>query len=171
MLPQRSFSTSWFAFAALSTAALGCGPVMPGEAGELAPADDSVAGEVVGELSSASVDGTLDGCGAQCVPQGCVVYARCRTANDAVAGTLPGGLVTWSNKTAIINASAGHRGCVAMIPTSSVYGHVAYVEDTWTGTDGLRHYRLSEASWAYNSSCDNRSGTKAGLNIRGFWCG
>jgi hypothetical protein len=139
------------------------------ETGTGAGDDDELGDPAVSTNASELVDGTLDGCASQCTPGNCVKFARCRTNNDGVRGSLPFNLTTWSEKVGVINASSGHAGCVAMIPTSSVYGHAAYVEAAWMA-DGAKHYRLSEASWSYDYRCDNRSGTKGGLNIRGFWC-
>lgn len=92
----------------------------------------------------------------------CVLHARCRQPN------LPYGLTYWSDKVAIINSNHAHRGCVAMIPTSSVYGHVAYVSDVDTAPSPNR-ITLQEANWVGNT-CSSRTGTKDGLNIRNYWC-
>lgn len=165
MIVVRKLVVVFFTAAVAAPLAAGCA---------VDPSDDG-AGDEVGDPPSSSnaselVDDSLDGCGSQCTPGNCVLYARCRTAHDGSGGSLPYGLTTWAEKRARINSAAGHHGCVAMIPTGSQYGHAAYVEDTSTGGDGVRQYRLSEASWTYGNSCDNRSGTKAGLNIAGFWC-
>lgn len=92
----------------------------------------------------------------------CVLFARCKQPN------LPYGLTYWSDKVAIINSNHAHRGCVAMIPTSHVYGHVAYVEDVDFAPNPNR-ITLREANWQPNT-CSGRTGTKDGLNIRNFWC-
>lgn len=88
----------------------------------------------------------------------CVLHARC------LAPKLPHGLFTWSDKVAIINSSTAHKGCVAIIPSSNPAGHVAYVSSVSGST-----IHLNEANWTHGA-CTTRSGTKASLNIRGFWC-
>lgn len=123
----------------------------------------------VGDVESQIIDSTTDGCAGQCTPDNCVGYARCRTSRDATGGTLPYGLTTFSQKLAVAHDGVGHRGCVAMIRTSRVYGHAAYVEDTFI-KNGARQYRISEASWQYDYSCDTRTGTKTALGIAEFWC-
>ena len=172
MRADRS-STSVHALFGASTFLAVAAFAMAGCASE-ATSTDGTDGDEVGDPPSATnaselVDSTTDGCASLCTPQNCVIYARCRTNNDNVAGSLPYGLTTWSDKKARVNSSSGHHGCVAMINTGSAYGHAAYVEDSWLSS-GARLYRLSEASWTYSYSCDNRSGTKGGLNIYGFWC-
>lgn len=92
----------------------------------------------------------------------CVLHARCRQPK------LPYGLTYWSDKKAIINSQVAKAGCVAMIPTSSSYGHVAYVERVDTAPTPNRIY-LREANWS-SGQCTGRSGSKAALNIAGFWC-
>lgn len=92
----------------------------------------------------------------------CVLHARCRQPG------LPFGLTTYAQKKAIINSASARAGCVAIIPSSSSYGHVAYVERVDTAPNPNRIY-LREANWAAGQ-CTGRNGTKAGLNIEGFWC-
>lgn len=93
----------------------------------------------------------------------CVLFARCKTGDR-----LPYGLTYWSQKVAIINSNHAHPGCVAMIPTSHDYGHVAYVQKVDTAPNP-NQITLAEANWSGNA-CTRRKGTKAGLNIRNFWC-
>lgn len=88
----------------------------------------------------------------------CVRYARCRQHG------LPSGLFTYRDKVRIINSKRAYPRCIAIIKTSHIYGHVAYVYKV----SGRRIY-LSEANWA-RSCPSTRSGTKSGLNITGFWC-
>lgn len=92
----------------------------------------------------------------------CVLHARCRQPK------LPYGLTYWSDKVAIINSNHAHVGCVAMIPTSHVYGHVAYVGNVDRSYSPPR-ITLREANWQPNT-CSSRTGTKDGLNIRNYWC-
>ncbi|KFA89434.1 hypothetical protein [Archangium violaceum] len=92
----------------------------------------------------------------------CVLHARC------LQPKLPYGLTYWSDKVAIINSNHAHKGCVAMIPTSSSYGHVAYVSNVDTAPSPNR-ITLREANWVGNT-CSSRTGTKDGLNIRNYWC-
>lgn len=158
MFTRLSISAAFvFAFAALT-------PACAVSDGSVDPAEDL---EVVKQEVQ---DTTLDGCGGQCYNNNCVGYARCRTQNDNVAGTLPYGLTSYEQKKAACNSAGGRRGCVAVIPTGSYYGHVAYVEDSWIDANGNRRYRLSEADWESAGYCSNRSGTKGGLNINCFWC-
>jgi surface antigen len=97
----------------------------------------------------------LYGC-SQCT--NCVKYARCRQRR------LPYGLTTWSAKLHVINRWRDPRaGCVAIIESSSIFGHVAYVR----AVSGSRIY-IDEGG--YNGRCNSRLGTQAGLHIRGFFC-
>lgn len=131
----------------LSLAITGCGGV---EEQELTPAES--------QQDVASTESAL--CTDYC--DNCVLFARCK------APKLPYGLTYWSDKVAVINSNHAHPGCVAMIPTSSVYGHAAYVADVDTAPSPNRIY-LREANWIANT-CSSRSGTKDGLNIRNYWC-
>lgn len=87
----------------------------------------------------------------------CVYYARCRKPS------LPYGLNTYGDKLAIINTQTASAGAVAIIKTSSTAGHVAYVTSVSGST-----INIAEGNWP-NGSCGTRSGTKAGLNIAGFF--
>ncbi len=87
----------------------------------------------------------------------CVLYARCRQPS------LPFGLTSYADKVAIINTQTAAAGEVAIIKTSSSYGHVAYVTSVSGST-----IHIAEGNWP-NGSCGTRSGTKAGLNITGFF--
>ena len=87
----------------------------------------------------------------------CVYYARCRKSS------LPYGLNTYSDKVAIINTQTASAGAVAIIKTSSTYGHVAYVTSVSGST-----ISIAEGNWP-GGSCGTRSGTKASLNITGFF--
>jgi hypothetical protein len=107
------------------------------------------------EGAVASTESELGGCN-QC--SNCVLYARCRQRR------LPFGLTTWRDKLARINSHRPRRGCVAMIQTSSSYGHVAYVN----GVNGSR-ISIDEGNWP-SGRCGQRSGTPAALNVRGYWC-
>lgn len=127
----------------------GCGPVDPAAyTDDDAPPSDEVA---------ASQDPL---CSSYC--GNCVLYARCRQPK------LPYGLTYWSDKVAIINSAVAHPGCVAMIPSSNVYGHAAYVAAVNTSVTPHR-ITLNEANWQPNT-CSSRTGTKDSLNIRGYWC-
>lgn len=103
----------------------------------------------------ASTESELGGCN-QC--SNCVKYARCRQPR------LPYGLTYWREKVARINSRTPRRGCVAMIQTSSAYGHAAYVN----GVSGGR-ISIDEGNWP-SGRCGQRSGTPAALNVRGYWC-
>jgi hypothetical protein len=107
------------------------------------------------EGAVASTESELGGCN-QC--SNCVLYARCRQRR------LPYGLTSWRDKLAHVNSHTPRRGCVAMIQTSSSYGHVAYVN----GVNGGR-ISIDEGNWP-NGHCNQRSGTPAALNVRGYWC-
>jgi hypothetical protein len=87
----------------------------------------------------------------------CVYYARCRKPS------LPYGLTSYSDKVAIINTQTASAGAVAIINTGSYYGHVAYVTSVSGST-----INIAEGNWP-SGSCGTRSGTKAGLNIAGFY--
>jgi len=103
--------------------------------------------------ATSSVSSELGGCN-QC--NNCVDYARCRQPR------LPYGLTSWSEKVSKINSHRPRAGCVAMIQTSSYYGHVAYVNKV----SGSRIF-IDEGNW---NGCNRRSGTAAALNIKGYWC-
>lgn len=148
----------------LSLAVTGCGGVAEPE---LAPeqqvshedheshADhaDHADAQDIGTVESAACTGYCDNC---------VLFARCKQPK------LPYGLTYWSDKVAIINSNHAHVGCVAMIPTSHQYGHVAYVDGVDTAPSPNR-ITLREANWTPNA-CTSRTGTKDGLNIRNYWC-
>jgi hypothetical protein len=140
-IPTRLLSSS---LVTVSIALAGCGGT---EMDDAAPVSDAQQ-EDVAQVESAAC-GSCDNC---------VLHARC------LAPRLPYGLNTWSDKVNIINSSTAHAGCVAMIPSSNPAGHVAYVSSVSGGT-----IHLNEANWSAGA-CTTRSGTKAGLNIRGFWC-
>jgi hypothetical protein len=108
-----------------------------------------------GEEPSASVASELAGCG-PC--NNCVLYARCRQH------ALPYGLTTYADKVSHINSHTPHVGCVAVIKSSSSYGHVAYVNSVSGGT-----VHIDEANWI-SGHCGTRSGTASGLHITGYIC-
>lgn len=139
--PMRLLSNT---LATVSIALAGCGGTELDDAAQLS----DVQQEDIAQAESAA-------CG-HC--DNCVLHARCR------APGLPFGLNTYSDKVNIINSSTARAGCVAVIPSSSSAGHVAYVSKVNGGT-----IHLNEANWTAGA-CTNRSGTKASLNIRGFWC-
>ena len=89
----------------------------------------------------------------------CVYRARCLQPN------LPTGLITWSDKLSRVNSHTPRVGCVAMIYTGSVYGHVAYVAERHA--DGT--LTIKEGNWV-GDTCSSRRNTPANLNIRGYWC-
>lgn len=125
------------------------GPLADDEPTDLTPDQYEDDGEV------GSVASELGGCN-QC--SNCVLYARCRQRR------LPFGLTTYAQKVAIINSSRARAGCVAVIRTSSQWGHVAYVNRV----SGSTVY-LDEGNWP-SGRCGRRSGTAARLNIRGYFC-
>jgi hypothetical protein len=102
-----------------------------------------------------SSESELGGCN-QC--SNCVKYARCRQPR------LPYGLTSFADKVAAINSRTPRRGCVAVIRTGSVYGHVAYVNDVSGG-----RISIDEGNWP-SGRCGRRSGTPAALNVRGYFC-
>ena len=134
-------------------AAVGCS-VEPGDEDEEL-VDDGSQDPDVDDGTASSVSSELGGCN-QCT--NCVKYARCRQPR------LPYGLTTYSDKVARINSRTPRRGCVAVIRTSSVYGHVAYVN----GVSGGR-ISIDEGNWP-SGRCGQRSGTPAALNVRGYIC-
>jgi hypothetical protein len=112
------------------------------------------------QLTSEEVDTAADellACSSTTNCNNCVYYARCRKPS------LPYGLNTYSGKVAIINTQTASAGAVAIIKTSSTAGHVAYVTSVSGST-----INIAEGNWP-NGSCGTRSGTKAGLNITGFF--
>lgn len=137
---------------AAGVAAVGCASD-PADDDELV--DDGSQDPDVDDGTASSVASELGGCN-QCT--NCVKYARCRQPR------LPYGLTTFSEKVARINSHTPRRGCVAVIKTSSVYGHVAYVNDVNGG-----RISIDEGNWP-SGHCGRRSGTPAGLNVRGYIC-
>lgn len=133
--------------------AAGCSAPSEREDGEDGLIDDGQEADEDGPI--ASTESELGSCN-QC--SNCVLYARCRQPR------LPSGLTYWSDKVARINSRSPRRGCVAMIPTSSAYGHVAFVN----GVSGGR-ISIDEGNWP-SGRCGQRSGTPAALNVRGYWC-
>lgn len=115
--------------------------------------DGQEADDEEGPVASSASE--LGGCN-QC--SNCVKYARCRQPR------LPYGLTYWREKVARINSQTPRRGCVAVIKTSSVYGHLAYVN----GVSGGR-ISIDEGNWP-NGRCGQRSGAPAALNVRGYIC-
>lgn len=118
-----------------------------------------------GAVEQAATYSGLDSCG-YC--DNCVYYARCRANNDSYAIDPPqSGWTTFQDKLDSKNSNHAHRGCIAMIATGSTWGHVAYVVHVNTDADPNK-ITIHEANW---SGChDERTGTKDGLNIQGFWC-
>jgi hypothetical protein len=95
----------------------------------------------------------------------CPGCANCVYRGRCLQPRLPFGLTYWSQKVATINSHTPRPGCVAMIYTGSVYGHVAYVADKHAdGTITIR-----EGNWIGNT-CSSRRKTPAALNVRGYWC-
>jgi len=140
----------------------GCGP-----SEEQVPAQpEPIASEVDDrEVSAMAFDGA---CAPSCDDE-CVLYARCRTEQDAYGINLPYGLFTWADKKAIINSNHAHVGCVAMILGSNSAGHTAFVHSVNTAAEPNR-ITLHESNWSSGSACDARTGTKAQLNITNYWC-
>ncbi|ADO75412.1 hypothetical protein [Stigmatella aurantiaca] len=140
----------------LSLAVTGCGGV---EAEGLAP-EEQVSSVNPADPTHDDIGTTESAVCGHC--DNCVLHARC------LQPKLPFGLTYWSEKVAIINSNHAHKGCVAMIPTSHEYGHVAYVSDVDTAPNPNR-ITLQEANWSGNT-CSSRKGTKDALNIRNYWC-
>ena len=160
-------SLSLFAAVAISVVGTGCSSQIDDEATAEGNVDEEGEGDL-GVTEEAIIDRTADGCAGLCRPNNCVDYARCRTRHDG-GRVLPPTGSGMAGKLAVARDGVGRHGCVAMIRTSHSYGHAAYVEDTWV-SGGIRRYRVSEADWAHASSCGQRSGSKAALNIAEFWC-
>lgn len=117
--------------------------------------DDVDPGMSADEEPSESISSELAGCG-PC--NNCVLYARCRQPR------LPYGLTSYGDKVRAINSRTGRAGCVAVIKTSSSYGHVAYVNRVSGGT-----ISIDEGNWP-SGRCGRRSGTAASLHITGYIC-
>jgi hypothetical protein len=145
-LPTRILSRSLLV---LSLSVIGCDPTAEQELAST-PSDEGV-----DALKASLGESCPELCGGQCV-----AYAHCK------APGLPGGLYTWADKKAIINSNHAHPGCVAMINTGSVYGHVAYVSEVRHDPNGLT---IREANWVHGQ-CTLREGTKGALNIENYWC-
>lgn len=111
-----------------------------------------------GSVSAMAFDGP---CAHACDNQ-CVDYARCR------APGLPYGLFTLQDKLDIMNSNHAHKSCVAVIASSNPAGHVAFVNNVETAPEPNR-ITIHESNWV-GSRCSERVGSKAGLNIRGYWC-
>lgn len=163
------FSTKLFSLSLLTLSlAAGCGG---NEAAQEAAEETSAQPEVVvtspadelGHDEEAGVSAqAFDGpCAYACDDQ-CTTYARCR------APGLPGGLYSWQDKLNIINSNSARVGCVAVIDSTNPAGHVAYVHKVDTAPTPNRIY-IHESNWS-PGACTARSGSKAGLNIVGFWC-
>jgi hypothetical protein len=88
----------------------------------------------------------------------CVHYARCRQP------ALPLGLYCYADKVREINSHTPRVGCVAVIKSRSVSGHVAYVKGVSSGL-----VQLDEANWT-SGRCGSRSGTPTSLSITGYIC-
>lgn len=146
------FSAVSFILGVCSLPAIGCTVEMDPEEG-IESSEATV--EEVGTEEEALQSTPQNLACAQC--DNCVYYARCRQP------ALPYGLTTYEDKVAIINTQTAAAGRVAIIKTSSVYGHVAYVTSVSGST-----INIAEGNWP-SGSCGTRSGTKAGLNITGFF--
>ncbi len=118
-----------------------------------------LAGEKPGNLPSPDPGQVLEPLGYCPGCSNCVFRARCLQPN------LPLGLTYWSDKVARINSHTARVGCVAMIYTGSIYGHVAYVADKHA--DGT--ITIKEGNWVGNT-CSSRRKTPSALNVRGYWC-
>ena len=143
----------------LSLAAAGCGGTeeVPSQPEVSTPAEQHEH-EEEGGVSAMAFDGP---CAHACDNQ-CVDYARCR------APGLPYGLFDLQDKLAIMNSNHAHKGCVAVIQSSNPAGHVAFVQNVETAPEPNR-ITIHESNWV-GPRCSEREGTKAGLNIRGYWC-
>lgn len=124
----------------------------PGDESALDGADPGMSRD---DEPTASISSELGGCG-QCT--NCVLYARCRQPR------LPFGLTTYADKVRSINQHTPRAGCVAVIKTTSVYGHVAYVNGVSGG--GVH---IDEGNWP-SGHCGTRFGTPAALHISGYIC-
>jgi len=88
----------------------------------------------------------------------CVKYARCKQP------ALPFGLFTYQDKLNIINIQTAAAGRVAIINTGNNVGHVAYVQSV-SGTS----ITIRETNWCSTTKVSTRTGTKAALNIVGYF--
>jgi hypothetical protein len=98
-----------------------------------------------------------DACSNSTNNSNCVLFARCKVPS------LPFGLSTYAAKKAIVNSTTASSGAVAIINVGNTVGHVAYVKSVSGTTIYIR-----EANWCSGQVSD-RSGTKTGLNIVGFY--
>jgi len=135
--------------------AVGCSASPTDGDGDESALDDADPGVSSGDEPSATVSSELAGCG-PC--NNCVLYARCRQHR------LPYGLTSYADKVSHINSHTPHAGCVAVIKSSSVYGHVAYVNRV---SGGVLH--IDEANWT-SGRCGTRSGTPGALHVTGYIC-
>ena len=135
--------------------AVGCSASPSEGDGDESALDDADPGVSSGGEPSATVSSELAGCG-PC--DNCVLYARCRQHR------LPYGLTSYADKVRQINSHTPHAGCVAVIKSSSVYGHVAYVNRV---AGGVLH--IDEANWT-SGRCGTRSGTATALHVTGYIC-
>lgn len=132
--------------------AVGCSA---GEEDDESVLDDVDPGMSADDEPSESISSELGGCG-PC--NNCVLYARCRQPR------LPYGLTSYADKVRVINSRTARAGCVAVIKTSSSYGHVAYVNRVSGG-----RVSIDEGNWP-SGRCGTRSGTPASLHITGYIC-
>jgi surface antigen len=161
-LTSKSFNSFFFGVLTFSLLSAGCGRVEELQSDEPGAVTQPDAAETVEQAATYS---GLDSCG-YC--GNCVDYVRCRARNDSYSAEPPqSGWTYFSGKIADKNSNHAHRSCIAIIETSSVYGHVAYVVHVNTDADPNR-ITIHESNW---TGCHSeRTGTKDGLNIRGYWC-
>jgi hypothetical protein len=88
----------------------------------------------------------------------CVLYTRCKIPS------LPYGLTTYAQKVAIINTQTAGAGRAAIIKVNgSQYGHIAWVKSVSGSQITIR-----ETNWC-GAYVNERTGTKSGLKITGFY--
>ena len=158
VMQKKTLSSGVSMFVGLGLAAAlaaGCSAEQgPGEGNESA-LDGADPGTSSDEVPPGTISSELSGCG-PC--DNCVLYARCRQPR------LPYGLTSYADKVRQINRHTPHAGCVAVIKTTSYYGHVAYVNSVSGST-----VHIDEANWS-SGHCGTRAGTAAALNIAGYIC-
>jgi hypothetical protein len=105
-----------------------------------------------------SCTSVTDGCSSSANNVNCVFYVRCKLP------TLPYGLTTYAQKVAIINTQTAVAGRAAIIKVNgSQYGHLAWVKSV-SGTK----ITIRETNWC-GAYVNERTGTKSGLSITGFY--
>ncbi len=109
---------------------------------------------------SVTVASDYDGKVSTAYQTNCVKFTR------HLVPSLPYGLTYFQNKKNIINSNKPISGAVAIVKTSNVYGHVAYVEKVIGST-----ITTIDANWYYRgrSRIVRRTGSASSLRIVGYY--